>query len=246
MKTAILTLTLCIVLAFSAVASANLQLSAELSPLGGLNFSSLLGYDLSGKQWAAKVMGHFDPAEDLRIFSSFQTAEAASLSFSNVPNAALGTNDYMKHQLAQAAAGYKFLSEQQLTVFGGFGYQILSIDAKHTEFGAHSKSLVGQGFQAYLQVDLQVLDRLRTQAVILGSPWMSWRYSSGDEQHSKIAGTSYNYQLSASYSINKDYTFRVSYTGLSLGLEDFDHKGVPLPRTSGKTFGISAGISIEF
>lgn len=218
---------LCVILVTIPAAAENkMMLSA------GLRHNSIehRKLDDSDNQWGIIVRAEFKPASDLLVLVSQSfTAERSSLS------------DIRFH--VQASLMYEFITDPNLTIYGGLGYQFaktkfLKPSDDPEVVSGEAMPVSGGGIIAATQANFGIAENLKIKVNICGSPWYSWTYESNSKSYK---GVNYSYQLSAEYDFNPQWGMYMGYAGGSASIQIQETE-----KHSYTNGGFTAGISRKF
>ena len=220
------------------------QLSAQFSPIATSYQPLLADEDTQLSQWNVVVAGSMKPAEDALLHFIYSTDQARSLQ--GVP---LTSNQKFTSGFTQGVAMYKFLDEAGLILYGGIGYKVSQAYFHNILTDKEHVYLTGQGFIGQVNMDLTIMDKLKLNTLVSGTPWYSWRYREGNMTQERIQpGSSWYYQLTIEYMLPHGWGLRTGYAGGSTRVPKFSY-GNPenqIPASNSSYSGITGGVVIQF
>jgi len=150
--------------------------------------------------------------------------------------------------MTQATAGYLVLNEQNITLYAGLGYKLLSFNIREENLRDNAEfKFSGHNFIGHVDVSIKVMDNLHAKASINGTPWFTWEYTEGNQAVKNLdGGSAFNYNLGLEYQFDQGYSLNVGYRGGSLSIPEFEFDSEDIPATKGSFSGLSGGVSIHF
>lgn len=237
-----------------AAAAQTASLGGQLG-MGSLQVDPLLEGDeaVSSSQWLAAADVEFFPTEDLRIEGGWVGGFARNMAAGGEEAESMGAGMTASPWKIHGAVGYLVFEQDNLSVYGGLGYQLNRITLLHDEIVEGDRiRLTGMGFQGHAHAALGLMDDLAFSASVHGAPWYSWEYQQGTSAEKNIGGSSYSYNLSLKYqlpeNLMENLAVQIGYTSQRTSISEFTFRAEEEERPSSSTrfSGFTVGASIEF